>query len=214
MPVDISPFATRLVSSIVWSAGCVVNLMRRGWPGNHVTIFHFTRPLILTLQLPVNCRTRDTSLDTSMLGQLGWSQFLFSHHTSPWHIMVISLHYKKYLQLINFSLLLLVTSITDQRTGNHRQITAQYSTVQHSTEQPRNLFGAGRPRLGMVGASTRPQSSVVARLRAGEVTLGTRHHARHCHCLRRLRGETEILAISIKQKTLKMICPLLHLDCG
>ena len=96
--------------------------------------------------------------------------------------------------------------------------TAQYSTVQHSTEQPRNLFGAGRPRLGMVGASTRPQSSVVARLRAGEVTLGTRHHGRHGHCLRRLRGETEILALSIKQKTLKMICPLLHsglwADCG
>ena len=44
---------------------------------------------------------------------------------------------KKYLQLINFSLLLLVTSITDQRTGNHRQITVtvQHSTVQYSTVQ-------------------------------------------------------------------------------
>ena len=115
---------------------------------------------------------------------------------------------KQYLQLINFSLLLLVTSTTDQRTGNHRQITVtvqhstiQYSTVQYSTEQPRNLFGAGRPRLGMVGASSRPQSSVVARPRAGEVTLGTRDGTHRLH-LRCLRGETKILKFSIKKKQL------------
>ena len=176
MPVDISPFATRLVSSIVWGAGCVVNLMRRGWPGDHATIFHFTRPLILTLQLPVNCRTRDTSLDTSMLGQLGWSQFLFSHHTSPWHIMVISLHYKKYLQLINFSLLLLVTCITDQRTGNHRQITAQYSTVQHCTAQYR---AASEPVWSWAAAAGDGWSLHPASVLSCCEAAGRRGHTRH-----------------------------------
>ena len=147
-----------------------------------------------------------------MLAQLGWSQFLFSHHTSPWHII----YKESILACSDLSLALQIRGLAT--TGRSQHSTAQYSTVQHSTEQPRNLFGAGRPRLGMVGASTRPQSSVVARLRAGEVTLGTRHHGRHGRCLRRLRGETEILALSIKQKTLKMICPLLHsglwADCG
>ena len=100
----------------------------------------FYAAVILTQQLPVNCRSIVTVWHISRYIH-AWTTwlitiFVFSTYVSLTHyghFMAL----KKYLQLTNFSLLLIVTSITDQRTGNHRQITVtvQHSTVQYSTVQ-------------------------------------------------------------------------------
>ena len=87
------PFLSRFASSLQLFGALVVNLMREG--RDHVTMLQSSilrgrySDSTASSQLPEYC---DTSLGTSMLGQLGWSQFLFSQHTSPWHFMVISMY--------------------------------------------------------------------------------------------------------------------------